>query len=326
VEGGLVSSNQYDTTVDSLEALRARALSVEASLAQASAEVARLCRALGIDVAAASRALVLRSDTVFQDLLARYTQVAGELRAISGRLGARHPRRVALEADHLALVDALALRGRELTGLGHAAILRLVDLSVSDQRADLIGGLIAGEARRAGLAAEARTLADQIRQQSQLVAELATNAGSIERLSRNLKVAEAVFSSALARLDANKADYFASYPMVQTLEAAALPERASGPKRKLAVLGGVAATLMGLFSLLLAWLRQPLLDTILAGPGAAGTGPVADGAQRAEAGRNAVGGIPSARAVEAATEPAVAAELAPAHEIELTLVSEPAHA
>jgi uncharacterized protein involved in exopolysaccharide biosynthesis len=262
MEGAIASTNQYAATIDSLERLQERLLAVNASLAQADATVDRLSNTLGIDVHAASRAFILRSDPQFQDLLARYTRLAGEMREIAGRLGDRHPRRVALQADYAAVSTALQRRGFELSGLADGTILRLVDLSVSDQRAALFEMLLAREAERAGLAAEAAVLEQQIGSQQARVVGLAENAAELERLNKELQVAEAVFSSALARLDVTKADYFVSYPMVQVLEPATWPERPSGPKRKLAIAGGVVASLMVLMTLLLAWLREPILDLV----------------------------------------------------------------
>ncbi|MEO0974131.1 MAG: hypothetical protein AAFX85_13650, partial [Pseudomonadota bacterium] len=56
---------------------------------------------------------------------------------------------------------------------------------------------------------------------------------------------------------------FVSYPMVQLLEAATLPRHPSGPKRKLAIAGGVLASLMILGALCLAWVRQPIIGLLL---------------------------------------------------------------
>ena len=74
---------------------------------------------------------------------------------------------------------------------------------------------------------------------------------------------EAVFSSALARTDTSKADYFASYPMVQTLEGPTVPTKPSAPLATLAIAGGFAASLLIVASLVLTWLRTALLQRIL---------------------------------------------------------------
>ena len=72
-----------------------------------------------------------------------------------------------------------------------------------------------------------------------------------------------MFSSALARLDTNKADPFASYPLVQTFEAPSLPDRPSSPSLLIALAGAITASLIVLVGFALAWLRQPILATLL---------------------------------------------------------------
>ncbi|MFX8554359.1 hypothetical protein ABTM01_19535, partial [Acinetobacter baumannii] len=77
----------------------------------------------------------------------------------------------------------------------------------------------------------------------------------LEDLKKDHLVAEAVFTSAVARLDTNKTDIYASYPMVQTLAAPDLPDRRSTPNTLIAVLGGIAASLLALLALAMAWVR-----------------------------------------------------------------------
>ena len=98
-------------------------------------------------------------------------------------------------------------------------------------------------------------LTGQITVEQARVLSLAPDASRLDDLKRDVQVAEAVFSTALARIDTSKADFFASYPMVQTLEAPAMPTRPSGPLPILAVAGGMAATVLIFIALGLAWLR-----------------------------------------------------------------------
>ena len=92
---------------------------------------------------------------------------------------------------------------------------------------------------------------------------LAKDASHLDDLKRDVQVAEAVFSSALARIGTTKSDIFASYPMVQTLEAPEVPDRPSSPSPLLAVGGGMMASLAFTFSLVLIWLRTALLRRLL---------------------------------------------------------------
>ena len=91
----------------------------------------------------------------------------------------------------------------------------------------------------------------------------AADPAKLADLAGDLRVAEAVFSSALARLDTNKSDPFASYPLVQTLEAPSLPRAKSAPSPVFAIAGAMGATLLILIGFLLLWLRQPIIRKLL---------------------------------------------------------------
>ena len=106
-------------------------------------------------------------------------------------------------------------------------------------------------------------LAEQIDTEHARVMTLAPQASHLDDLKRDVQVAEAVFSSALARTDTSKSDYFASHPMVQTLEAPEVPHAPSAPLPVLAVAGGLGATILIIAALVLTWIRTALLQRIL---------------------------------------------------------------
>jgi uncharacterized protein involved in exopolysaccharide biosynthesis len=75
-----------------------------------------------------------------------------------------------------------------------------------------------------------------------------------------------VFASAIARAQSSKLDVYASYPLVQVLENPSLPTKPSSPNHKLALMAGIAATLMLLFSLAMGWIRIVLISRLLTEP------------------------------------------------------------
>ena len=122
---------------------------------------------------------------------------------------------------------------------------------------------MASAADEQGLLDSIVTLDDQIAAQQERVVKLSKDASHLADLRRDVQVAEAVFSSALARIGTNKSDIFASYPMVQPLEAPAEPVRPRSPQPLLAIGGAVFATLTLVFSLVLTWIRTALLRRLL---------------------------------------------------------------
>jgi uncharacterized protein involved in exopolysaccharide biosynthesis len=72
-------------------------------------------------------------------------------------------------------------------------------------------------------------------------------------LRKDQIVAEAVLTSAMARLDTSKSDLYGSYPLVQVLAVPDLPSGPSHPLPKLAIAGGAAASLLASLAWVLAW-------------------------------------------------------------------------
>ncbi len=262
-ETGLVSLDQYSVIVASVERLRDALRDAETRLANSRAGVAELTRQLGVTPDQAVAAMALRSDPLFQALLEQLAKQDAELATLTGTRGPANARVADLTAERDVVAARLARRAEEVTGVKRADVLKLRDLSIRDERARLFERIVSQLADAGSLAATRAKLAEQIEAEEARVSRLAPAASHLDGLKRDLQVAEAVFSSALARTDTSKSDYFASYPMVQTLEAPDIPSRKSGPLPSFALAGGLAATLLIVASLVLTWLRTALLQRIL---------------------------------------------------------------
>ena len=134
---------------------------------------------------------------------------------------------------------------------------------MTDTRERLFATLTERDASGSGHQSALSELRRQIAEQSQNAGDLVGQASQLADLMRDLRVAEAVFSSALARLDTNKSDPFASYPLVQTLEAPSIPRARSAPSPVFALAGAIAASIFTLLGFLLVWLRQPIIRKLL---------------------------------------------------------------
>jgi uncharacterized protein involved in exopolysaccharide biosynthesis len=260
---GLVSAEQYGTMVSAVEKLHEQFRDTQARLAQARAGTTELSRLLGITVELAANAMVLRADPFFQALLEQSAKQDAELATLNGTRGTTNPRVVDLQAEHASTSARLVARGTQLTGLDRADLLKLRDLSVHDERARLFERLVANEADADALAGMEASLTAQIDTEHERVMALGTEVARLDDLKQDVQVAETVFSSALARMDTSKADYFASYPMAQTLEQPTLPARPASPRRLFALGGGMAGSIFLLLGMVLTWLRVGLLQRML---------------------------------------------------------------
>ncbi len=260
---GLTSVDQYGTIVAGVERLRDQARDVEAKVANMRAGVGELMRLLGTTAEMANVAMILRGDPLFQALLEGLAKADAELATLTGTRGQNNPRVVDLQAERGNAATRLATRAAELTGTKRPDVLKQRDLALHDERARLFERLVGQLADTEALAAMHTKLVSQIAIEQTRVKSLAQAAARGDDLKRDVQVADAVFSSALARIDTSKADFFASYPMVQTLEPPNLPSRPSAPLPVLAVAGGLGASLFILLALALTWLRIRLLQKIL---------------------------------------------------------------
>ena len=260
---GLVSLDQFSARIAGLDQLQSKERQRRADLSEADAAAGRLARTLGVSIGDARQALLLRADPVFQQLLSRYAVTVADRTQTGSVLGEAAGPMQKLTAERAELARELSARGASLTGLRGDAVMRFADLAVSDGRARLIEQLLAGDSSRAGTKGALSEIRRQIAEQAGQKDDLVAQAAELADLTRDLRVAEAVFSSALARLDTNKSDPFASYPLVQTLEQPSLPGGKASPSPVLAIGGALAATFFTFVGFLLLWLRQPIIRKLL---------------------------------------------------------------
>jgi uncharacterized protein involved in exopolysaccharide biosynthesis len=263
-ESGLVSHAHYEDLVAELDELADRLELARSEHAAAAAAAAALSARLGVDAATAALNLRLHADPEFQELAGALALQAGALAENRGRYGARHPK--VTHAAHAAegARAKLVHRSRVVIGAPAAAGMAALDLAPDPARAALLSDLVSHAAQVDAAAAAISALTQQRDAAEARVARLAPLAARLDTLTREYKVAEAVQSSALARTDTSKADVYASYPLVQVLADASLPDRPTSPRPRIAVAAGVAATLMLILALTLAWMRRPMIDRLLA--------------------------------------------------------------
>jgi uncharacterized protein involved in exopolysaccharide biosynthesis len=263
VKTGLVSLEQYNGIVTAVEHLREQLRDTEVKLAQTKSGVEELIRLLGTTTDAANLAMLLRSDPFFQadlELLAKNESAISEL---SGTHAEANQRMLDLRAAQASIGARLKARGEELAGKKLTNILKSSDLSLHDERGRLFERLVGQVADQEALEGMRAELAAQIESEQKRVTALAQDASHLDDLKRDVQVAEAVFSSALARVGTSRSDFFASYPLVQTLEAPSLPEKASSPSKVVALGGAIAASFFLSLSLVMIWLRTHLLAKLL---------------------------------------------------------------
>ncbi|UDL07033.1 hypothetical protein [Marinobacter sp. CA1] len=263
VQSEIVSFEQYEGLITLLEQSKHNYQQMSSEHRAIKARIYTLGEGLYLDEARLRAAIALRNDTIFQKKLARHAEIHAQIAAMNGIWGEKHPQMAQLKAAHREIERQLMRQGRRTTRNALLSTFELIELgSQSGQNQPLIELLT--------LYSEMNGLQQQIEAENEFINELqekirqsAEDSVALENLSRKQQVATAVFSTALAKLDISSADRFSSYPLVQMLASPTLPQTPDRLHTKLALVGGIGASLATSFGLLLMWIRKPWLQKIL---------------------------------------------------------------
>ena len=138
-----------------------------------------------------------------------------------------------------------------------------LNLDLNPNRSKLFADLIDAYAKQKGqesmladLSRSVDHLGDQLKVYSREIVEL-------ERLQREFNMAEAIFTSAAARLEASKSDIFASYPVLQMLTTPSFPTKQSSPKNIIAFIGALVGFIFITLGLVILSQRKKLVQVLL---------------------------------------------------------------
>ena len=256
-ETGLVSTNQFSEMVSSLTALRRRLVELGSDADKVANEQRQLSERLSVGPKEAERAIKLAADPALIKALVEYNDAVGALAADNVRFGPQHPQlRASTNRREAALSRVSELVERIVPGAGKSADLAsLMTIINGSSNAELYMQLVRNEAVIEGRRRELATVSTDKARLEADVARLSGAAARLEELKKDQLVADAVFSSAMARLDSSKSDIYGSYPIVQVVADPDLPEFRAQPRVFYAALGGLSGSLFACLAWILAWLQ-----------------------------------------------------------------------
>lgn len=260
VSSGLVSINQFNESVGNLGTTRRKLTDLIGEQGKLREEQAKLTSRIGIDSAHAGLALRLAGDPALTKLVTDYADANSQYESETKRLGPANPVLINIDKRRQAGLEQLVKRMDELgipqQGVGQTSILMT---NVSKQ-AELLQQMVRNEALIDGKAKEIETLTVEKDRLEAEIKRLSSAAAKLEDLKKDHILAEAVYSSALARVDTSKSDIYGAYPILQVLAEPNIPQGYEQPRRLYAVAGGVIGSLFSLIAWGLAWLQH--LQTI----------------------------------------------------------------
>jgi uncharacterized protein involved in exopolysaccharide biosynthesis len=225
--------------------------------------IQQLSSNLGVSSSLAAQALKLQSDSQFNGYLSEMDSASIQLSKYESQWGNNHPK-VVVERERFKVVLAhLRQRSTELVGVNSAELLHSMNLTASVNLSNLFAELLDSAAKLEGSQAKVRDLSLADTRLEQQLRVYSRESAELQRLEREHQRAEAVYSSAAARLEAGQADIFASFPVVQLIAAPSLADRHDNLGALTAIAVGLAGFIMITLVVLIVWQRQFLLTVLL---------------------------------------------------------------
>lgn len=259
----VVSTEQMNQLVNTLSGVKERQLYVKAEANQLQQYINQLSDDLGVSPKLAGQAFTLQSDVEFRAYITELKESITQLTEYSSRWGLNHPKVKAQQQRLNFTRISINQRSSQIFGVNSSEIFNSLNLDLNPKRSELFADLIEAYAKHKGhnsmfndLGRSAEHLGDQLKIYSREIVEL-------ERLQREFNMAEAIFTSAAARLEASKADVFASYPVLQMLTTPSYPTKQSSPKNIIAVVAGTFGFIFITFGLVILKQRKNLIKMLL---------------------------------------------------------------
>ncbi len=255
-ESGLASLEQFAQLVAAIETMRRENAAARAGVEEKRQIVQSLRQTLGVEPEEAVRIVRASANPELRRLAIAQATMNALYAETLQRFGSEHPRAIDLRNKLNSISTALGrLRTSGMQGLP----VEILDQALAAENERFVGMLadyVTRSAELSGQLGKIAALESSIADLDERRLKLASVAAQLDDLQRDHLIANAVFSSALARLDAGKSDHFASYPVLQMMAEPSMPERPSSPRILFAVLGAVVGSLFGCIGWLFAWMHQ----------------------------------------------------------------------
>jgi uncharacterized protein involved in exopolysaccharide biosynthesis len=259
----VVSTDQMEHLVKTLSGVKEKHLYVKAEARELEEYIYRLSEELGVSPRLAGQAFTLQSDVEFRAYITELKDSIIQLTEYSSRWGVNHPKVKAQQKRLDFTRIAINERSSQMYGVNSNEIFNSLNLELNPKRSELFADLIDAFAKQKGqesmleeLNRSSLHLGDQLKVYSREIVEL-------ERLQREFNMAEAVFTSAAARLEASKSDIFASYPVLQMLTTPSYPIQQSSPKKSIAIIGATVGIIFITLGLIILSQRNKLINILL---------------------------------------------------------------
>lgn len=206
-------------------------------------------------------AYLLEADQVYAEHFEQYAAISGELINLSSQLGSQHPqvieKKAQLEKSQAMLLErASYLLNRPVDQRTLLYLNSLIlDPKAKTTRQELFKELVTTRAEKESISSQKQQLDRQISLLENRLQGLSQKQLTVKKLEVDYRLAEAVFTATLADVDVADKDIDSIYPPLQLVLEPTLPDEddPTSPDSDLAILGGIASSLLLTTGVLLLW-------------------------------------------------------------------------
>lgn len=253
---GLASIEQYNQLIAAVETMRRDNIIARAAATEKRSQFEALQKTIGMDVEQAAAVVRISANPELRKLALSYATASAAYAEVFKRFGSAHPRTTDMRNKLTSVSDAIArMRPISMPDIPEHILLQLLP-SENERFLGILTEFVGRGAELRGIDARVLELETSLAELDSRRQKLSAVAAQLDDLQRDHLIANAVFSSTLARLDAGKSDQYASYPLLQMMSEPSMDDKPSSPKLLFALLGAILGSLIGSIGWLFAWLHQ----------------------------------------------------------------------
>ena len=241
-----ISDDQFKRWMGDTETLRTEKTQTQIQIAQLDARINTSLKQLGISSTQAEALLVLLSSPSVKATLERLGEQITEQVSLRAQFASQNPMRKIVErevADLSRELRAVLSAVPEIERISDTQLLGLL----SEDAAKNVQMIASWLAQHNGLNAQKLALSTSQKEYQARIKEQTVNAAKLADLQRDHQIAEAIFSSALAKLDTSRLDIYATYPLTQLLTQPGATVTRDRLQTKLVIVAGIL--IFGMLSL-----------------------------------------------------------------------------
>ncbi len=260
IKTSFFSDNQFTRWTDDTEQLRVDQTGVEIEIKSLGAKLSAALTQLDISGEQANALLTLQANPLLPATLDALSKKHAELAAAKSIYGSENPNRKVLEKERKNLVSETRLLLQGVPSLERLSDSKLYGL-ISVSNSELIKTVNSLLVDQQALIAKRDAMKISREQYLERVKNHAQDSATLSDLQRVHQIAEAIFSSALAKLDTSRLDIYATYPLTQLLTLPGATVKRDRLKSKLMILAGIVIYGLLCLAMTLATIRKLILSS-----------------------------------------------------------------